>query len=59
MTRAKIKNGWDRAGLEGDVYWSGMINGRHWVLIQFDNEEDPDLHKGEGLLIAEIVWNDA
>ena len=59
MTRVKIKDGWDRAGLEGNFYWSGIINERRWVVVQFDDEEDPELHKAEGLLIAEIIWNDA
>lgn len=52
-TRCKIKSGWVDAGKEGDAisYFDHPRLGQHWVVVVWDNEEDPDCFKAAGLLI--------
>lgn len=54
--RFKIKDGWDRAGEQGEYFGKISINDRIWALILFDGEDDPDLHKAESLLVEHKIW---
>lgn len=55
-SRFKIRDGWDRAGLEGEYFGNIMIDGQNWAIVLFDVEEDLDLQKGASLLIEEKIW---
>lgn len=51
-TRFRIKAGWHDAGREGVVFSYFTDNKNQlWVVLQFDDDEDPDLHKAAGIQI--------
>lgn len=46
----KVKDGWENAGRMGIRLASDIFcGGRFWTPILWAGEEDPDLHKSEGL----------
>jgi hypothetical protein len=55
--RVRIKDGWESAGREGAlITYAISINGTRWTGVQWDDEEDPDWHKTDGLEIATTEW---
>ena len=55
--RCRIKLGWDRSGTEGDAICYFDTEERPtqlWVVVHWDGEDDPDLHKAAGLQIKHI-----
>jgi len=50
--RFKIKAGWDKVGDEGELFGTVHIN-QLWAIVLFDGEEDPDLYKASGLMVAD------
>jgi len=54
-TRCKIKTGWENEGREGIAFgFFNSLNMQEWTVVQWDGEEDPDLHKAYGLLIKRL-----
>ena len=56
--RVRIRAGWMDAGKEGDLL-AGPIwdrKGQDWMVVQWDGDNDPDLHKAQGLEIASVEW---
>ena len=51
----KIKPGFYEEGKTGQYYGSVVV-GRSWAIVLWDEDEDPDLFKDEGLLILEKIW---
>lgn len=52
--RCKIAEGWDGAGREGEAlcYVQPSRQGAQtWIIVMWDDEDEPDLHKAAGLLI--------
>ncbi len=56
--RCRIKSGWDNSGKEGEYFGNVMINSQMWAIVLFDNEDDPDLFKADGLLVDQKLWKD-
>jgi hypothetical protein len=56
--RVRIKDTWDKAGSEGVVLAGPVrdLKGQDWMVVLWDGEEDPALHKAAGLLVREEVW---
>lgn len=54
--RFKIKDGWDRAGEQGEYFGKISVNDMIWALVLFDGEDDPDLHKADSLLVGYEIW---
>ena len=49
-TRCRIKSGWHGAGREGEAFnYFDDLKGQRWVTLQWDDEDDPDLHKAAGI----------
>jgi hypothetical protein len=46
--RVKIKQGWEGAGREGTAFAEAYVR-QTWVMVHFDDEEDPDCHKSAAL----------
>lgn len=62
-TRCKIKPGWEGAEREGDAisYFDHERLGQQWIVVIWDDEEDPDCFKAAGLLVkqlGETKWED-
>ena len=57
-TRVRIRAGWMDAGKEGDLLAGSLRDrkGQDWMCVQWDVDEDPDLHKAAGLEISSIEW---
>ena len=51
--RCKIRPGWDEAGKEGDIICCVQSDrmGQQWAVVQWDDEDDPDLFKASGLVV--------
>ncbi len=49
--RCRIRDGWGGAGRQGEaiVYFDGRD--QLWVAVQWDDEDDPDIHKAAGLQV--------
>ena len=62
-TRCRIKEGWMDAGKIGDAFLFFEDNKKQlWIALQWDGEDDPDLHKAAGLEIRrlnETKWETA
>ena len=59
-TRIRIKLGWDEGGKEG-VLLAGPIRdtgGQDWMAVQWDGDDDPDMHKAAGLEVATVQWQE-
>ena len=57
-TRVRISANWMDAGKEGDLL-AGPIRdnkGQDWMVVQWDSQDDPDLHKAAGLELACMEW---
>jgi putative transcriptional regulator len=56
--RIRIKTGWDKGGREGTLLGGPIhdLKGQDWMVVQWDGDDDPDLHKAAGLDIAVIEW---
>lgn len=55
---ARIKKGWEGAGRTGTVL-AGPIQdekGQEWMVVQWHDEDDPDLFKAVGLEVAISEW---
>jgi len=52
----KIKDGWKESGRTGQYFGNIVVNNRCWAIVLWDDDEDPDMHKAEGILISEIQW---
>jgi hypothetical protein len=46
--RVRIKQGWDEAGRTGTALAEGYVN-QTWVMVLWDDEEDPDNYKAASL----------
>jgi hypothetical protein len=61
-TRCRIKKGWEGAGREGNAFVFFTDNkDQSWIALQWDGEDDPDLHKADGLELKTLVsdkWED-
>lgn len=55
-TRCKIKPDYYEADKEGEYFGYITINNRKWAVVLWDGEDDPDLFKAEGLLLAKTSW---
>lgn len=57
-SRIRIRKGWMDEGKEGSLLANPIQveGGQRWAVVQWDNEDDPSLHKTAGLDIAEIEW---
>ena len=58
IPRVRIRAGWMDAGKEGELL-AGPIRdrkGQDWMVVDWDNGDDPDLHKASGLEIATTEW---
>jgi hypothetical protein len=56
--RVRIRAGWRDAGKEGYLL-AGPIRdrkGQHWMVVQWDVDEDPDMHKVERLEVSSVEW---
>lgn len=54
-TRCRIRQRWADAGREGEAFLFFTDNkGQQWVALQWDDEDDPDLHKAAGLEIRRL-----
>ena len=49
--RCEVRAGWYNPGREGR-YLGKVTTDRDWAIVLWDNEEDPDLFKMEGLEIS-------
>lgn len=58
-TRCKIKAGWEGAGREGEAFgfFTHKRLGQEWIVVLWDDEDDPDCFKAAGLLIKREAWN--
>lgn len=60
--RCRIKQGWAGAGREGDAFMYFHDNkGQVWIALQWDDDDDPDLHKAAGMEIKRFEdtdWED-
>lgn len=60
--RCRIKQGWVEAGREGDAFMYFDDNkAQLWVALQWDDDDDPDLHKAAGIQIQRFNdsrWED-
>lgn len=57
-TGVRIRLGWIDAGKQGTLL-AGPIRdhkGQDWMVVQWDDNEDPDIHKAEGLEVSSLVW---
>lgn len=52
----KIKDGWEESGRTGQYFGNIMVNNRRWAIVLWDDDEAPDMHKAEGILISETQW---
>ena len=57
-TRVRIRAGWMDAGKEGDLLAGPLRDrkGQDWMCVQWDVDEDLDLHKAAGLELASMEW---
>jgi hypothetical protein len=58
FARVRIKAGWMDAGKQGD-FLAGPIKdrkGQRWVVVQWDTDDDPDLHKSTRIELAITEW---
>lgn len=58
----RIKDGWFDAGREGNAF-SYFTDNKHqlWVVLQYDEDDDPDPHKAAGVQIQRLgstEWED-
>ena len=52
----RIAEGWENAGKTGQYFGNIMVNDMGWAIVLWDGEEDPDMHKIEGLEINKPHW---
>lgn len=61
-TRCRIKSGWSDAGREGVAFnYFDDLKGQRWVALQWDGDDDPDLHKAMGIEVktrTDVNWRD-
>jgi hypothetical protein len=59
-TRCRVKQGWEDAGREGEAlcYFEHEKLGQQWILVIWDDEDDPDCFKAAGLEIKTVVDDD-
>ena len=62
--RCKIKSGYEQEGLEGEALcWvTTRTSGMRWIVVVWDDEDEPDLHKAHGLVLKhpdDKGWSDA
>ena len=57
-TRVRIRAGWMDAGKEGDLLAGPLRDrkGQDWMCVQWDVDEDLDLHNAAGLELASMEW---
>lgn len=57
-SRIRIRSGWDGAGCMGTLLHGPIydLKKQSWMCIQWDDDEDPELHKTAGLEIAHSSW---
>lgn len=54
-TRFRIKRGWFDAGREGEAFAFFADNkGQCWVVLQYDEDDDPDLYKADGVEVQRV-----
>ncbi len=53
--RCKIAPQWEGAGREGHAicYFDSYVD-QLWVVVKWNDDDDPDLHKAAGLLLKHI-----
>ena len=60
--RCKIAFGWERAGRTGEaISYFDYACEQLWVVVKWDDEDDPDIHKAAGILIkrpGERKWHE-
>ena len=56
--RFRIKEGWDRCGAVGEYFGFIYVNTVKWAIVLFDDEEDPDMHKADGIEIETKTWKE-
>jgi hypothetical protein len=50
MKHCRIAKGWFEAGKEGIFHKNvTALNGMVWAVVQWKEEDDPDLHKASGI----------
>jgi len=56
-TRCRIKKDWHQAGREGEAicYFEHPQLGQRWILVIWDDEDDPDCFKAAGLEIKTVI----
>lgn len=47
--KIRIKTGWYQAGKTGRALTEPFFSGQAWIVILWDDEEDPDLNKLAGI----------
>lgn len=52
----RIAKDWERAGTRGQYFGYVYVSSEKWAIIQFDEGEDPELHKAESIEIAQPKW---
>lgn len=53
--QCKIKEGYLDSGKSGVVFALVCIRDRYWALVQFEDDEDPDIYKAESISVIERV----
>jgi hypothetical protein len=56
--RVRIRAGWKDSGKEGNLLAGPICDrkGQDWMCVQWDVDEDPDLHKCAGLEVSSVEW---
>ena len=52
----RIAEGWDEAGREGQYFGVFSCGSQWWAIVQWDDEEDPNFHKKEGIEVSRTTW---
>ena len=52
----KNVNHYDKGGKTGQYFGNMMIGNTCWAIVLWDDEEDPDFFKADGLVIQQINW---
>ncbi len=57
-TRCRIKQGWAGEGREGEAicFITHKKLGQEWIVVIWDDEDDPDCFKSAGLQIKRQPW---
>lgn len=53
----RMSTGWAEAGKTGIYFGCITVNGRRWLIVLWDDEEDPSFTKDGSIDVAQVNWN--